>query len=73
MSKSNENKDKNLKKNNKNKKNQKAIDETLIDKENIEQFSSNNEKGKDPEELVQIKDQLLRTLAENENIRKKRL
>ena len=71
MSKSNENKDKSLKKNNKNKKNQKAIDETLIDKENIEQFPSNNEKVKDPEELVQIKDQLLRTLAENENIRKR--
>ena len=71
MSKSNENKDKNLKKNNKNKKNQKAIDETLIEKENIEQSPIKNEKTNDPEELVQIKDQLLRTLAENENIRKR--
>ena len=71
MSKSNENKDKNLKKNNKNKKHQKAIDETLTDKENIEQSKIKHEKGNDPEELVQIKDQLLRTLAENENIRKR--
>ena len=76
MSKSNDNKDKNTKKNNKVKKNQENNDEISLDNEkNEDDESLENEEInvglKEENDVTQIKDQLLRTLAENENLRKR--
>ncbi len=77
MSKSNDNKANNFKKN-KNRKTTKVVDETAKDNEKssknkdfTETKLDKNEDKKPFEELNQIKDQLLRSLAENENIRKR--
>ena len=76
MSKSNDNKDKNIKKNNKTKKFQENNDEISLENEKVEEDTNlkNEETSLDSNEevdIAQIKDQLLRTLAENENLRKR--
>ena len=76
MSKSNDNKDKNIKKNNKTKKFQENNDEISLENEKVKEDENlKNEASRvdsnEEVDIAQIKDQLLRTLAENENLRKR--